>query len=165
MHTEKRFQCRHIFTDGHRCGSPTLLLETPDRSQPEQTHEDFCSSTTPRAGPIRAPAQRARTPPKPPSIFLYRKTAAPSRPPSARSSATSPPTRSRSATRSRARHRNRHSPHPRPHRAHRPPGAPFIAFLSHAMSGHRAKRDRLSPCCQFSLSTQQLAARATDPAW
>jgi hypothetical protein len=42
MHTEKRFQCRHIFTDGHRCGSPTLLLETPDRSQPEQTHEDFC---------------------------------------------------------------------------------------------------------------------------
>jgi hypothetical protein len=42
MPTEKRFQCRHIFTDGHRCGSPTLLLEIPDPTQPNQTHEDFC---------------------------------------------------------------------------------------------------------------------------
>jgi hypothetical protein len=39
MPTEKRFQCRHIFTDGHRCGSPTLLLETPTGNE---THEDFC---------------------------------------------------------------------------------------------------------------------------
>jgi hypothetical protein len=39
MPTEKRFQCRHIFTDGHRCGSPTLLLETPTDNH---THEDFC---------------------------------------------------------------------------------------------------------------------------
>jgi hypothetical protein len=28
--TQRRFQCRHIFTDGHRCGSPCLR------------HEDFC---------------------------------------------------------------------------------------------------------------------------
>jgi hypothetical protein len=26
-HTETRFQCRHIFTDGHRCGSPSLRGE------------------------------------------------------------------------------------------------------------------------------------------
>jgi hypothetical protein len=25
--TEKRFQCRHIFTDGHRCGSASLRSE------------------------------------------------------------------------------------------------------------------------------------------
>jgi hypothetical protein len=27
VHTETRFQCRHIFTDGHRCGSPSLRNE------------------------------------------------------------------------------------------------------------------------------------------
>jgi len=53
MHTQKRFQCRHIFTDGHRCGSPVLLLETPNPAQPEQTHEDFCyyHHTTRRPAP------------------------------------------------------------------------------------------------------------------
>ncbi len=30
MTEPKRYQCRHIFTDGHRCGSPCLR------------HEDFC---------------------------------------------------------------------------------------------------------------------------
>src|ERR1700730_8899856 len=39
MRTQKRYQCRHIFTGGHRCGSPALLTETP---QPDRTHEDFC---------------------------------------------------------------------------------------------------------------------------
>ncbi|HEX4651111.1 MAG TPA: hypothetical protein VH250_06360 [Granulicella sp.] len=53
MQTQKRFQCRHIFTDGHRCGSPVLLLETPNPAQPAQTHEDFCyyHHTTRRPAP------------------------------------------------------------------------------------------------------------------
>jgi hypothetical protein len=45
MNTEKRYQCRHIFTAGHRCGSPALR------------NEDFCyyHHTTRKPAPKNRP--------------------------------------------------------------------------------------------------------------
>jgi hypothetical protein len=49
MQDTKRYQCRHIFTDGHRCGSPCLR------------HEEFCYYHHTTRRPIEAPhARRAR---------------------------------------------------------------------------------------------------------
>ena len=49
MPEPKRYQCRHIFTDGHRCGSPCLR------------HEEFCYYHHTTRRPIEAPhARRAR---------------------------------------------------------------------------------------------------------
>jgi hypothetical protein len=44
--TPKRYQCRHIFTDGHRCGSPCLR------------HEDFCYYHHTTRRPVQDPRQR-----------------------------------------------------------------------------------------------------------
>ncbi len=44
--TTKRYQCRHIFTDGHRCGSPCLR------------HEELCYYHHTTRRPIDDPAQR-----------------------------------------------------------------------------------------------------------
>src|SRR5882724_3511921 len=44
--TPKRFQCRHIFTDGHRCGSACLH------------HEDFCYYHHTTRRPVANPKQR-----------------------------------------------------------------------------------------------------------
>src|SRR5579871_93100 len=50
MTEPKRYQCRHIFTDGHRCGSPCLR------------HEDFCYYHHTTCRPVQDPRQRpART--------------------------------------------------------------------------------------------------------
>ena len=50
MTEPKRYQCRHIFTDGHRCGSPCLR------------HEDFCYYHHTTRRPVQDPRQRpART--------------------------------------------------------------------------------------------------------
>ena len=51
MHTEteaatKRYQCRHIFTDGRRCGSPCLR------------HEEFCYYHHTTRRPVENPADR-----------------------------------------------------------------------------------------------------------
>jgi hypothetical protein len=58
--TPRQYQCRHIFTDGHRCASPCLRKE------------EFCYYTTPpeNPSPIRNNAAAAA----PPSTCLYRKT-------------------------------------------------------------------------------------------
>ncbi|RSL15183.1 hypothetical protein EDE15_0661 [Edaphobacter aggregans] len=64
MTEPKRYQCRHIFTDGHSCGSPCLR------------HEDFCYyHHTTRRRPLRNPSHthrrhhhRPRTRPPRPSI-------------------------------------------------------------------------------------------------
>jgi hypothetical protein len=284
MQTEKRFQCRHIFTDGHRCGSPTLLLETPDCSQPEQTHEDFCyyHHTTRRPQPRAAsenPAQTAfdlplpedrssiqaaigevlrhiasntldprraglllyglqiaalNLPPHPrphplherdeipepvtaivthPTHGLIAPTAELAPPPVYKSIGAmlleefgpepdeESPTPARQPTSAAQQTDPLWHPSvfaPADYQRVRQPilkpitepileedqqttilpnlqatargdasqgqtGAPFIASLSHAMGGHRATRDRLPPWRPFSLSTQQLAAPATDP--
>src|SRR5260370_10100148 len=44
--TTKRYQCRHIFTDGHRCGSPCLR------------HEDFCYYHHTTRKPVENPGER-----------------------------------------------------------------------------------------------------------
>src|SRR5260370_1511473 len=44
--TQKRFQCRHIFTDGHRCGSACLH------------HEEFCYYHHTTRRPVANPKQR-----------------------------------------------------------------------------------------------------------
>src|ERR1700693_5622572 len=44
--TPKRFQCRHIFTDGHRCGSACLH------------HEEFCYYHHTTRKPVTNPRQR-----------------------------------------------------------------------------------------------------------
>jgi len=44
--TPKRFQCRHIFTDGHRCGSACLH------------HEEFCYYHHTTRRPVANPKQR-----------------------------------------------------------------------------------------------------------
>src|SRR5579871_3726507 len=50
MTEPKRYQCRHIFTDGHRCGSPCLR------------HEDFCYYHHTTRRPVQDPRHRpART--------------------------------------------------------------------------------------------------------
>src|SRR6266851_7102647 len=46
--TAKRYQCRHIFTDGHRCGSPCLR------------HEEFCYYNHTTRRPIENPGERRR---------------------------------------------------------------------------------------------------------
>src|SRR5216683_2157200 len=46
--TTKRYQCRHIFTDGHRCGSPCLR------------HEEFCYYHHTTRRPIENPGDRRR---------------------------------------------------------------------------------------------------------
>src|SRR5260370_38230727 len=46
--TPSRSQCRHIFTDGHRCGSPCLR------------HEEFCYSHHPTRRPVENPGDRRR---------------------------------------------------------------------------------------------------------
>ena len=46
MTEPKRYQCRHIFTDGHRCGSPCLR------------HEDFCYYHHTTRRPVQDPRQR-----------------------------------------------------------------------------------------------------------
>src|SRR5882724_9495180 len=46
--TPKRFQCRHIFTDGHRCGSVCLQ------------HEEFCYYHHTTRRPVANPKQRRR---------------------------------------------------------------------------------------------------------
>ena len=63
MQTPKRFQCRHIFTDGHRCGSPTLLVETHDATLPDRTHEDFCYYHHTTRRPHRRPDDSGKAPP------------------------------------------------------------------------------------------------------
>src|SRR6266496_4546133 len=44
----KRYQCRHIFTDGHRCGSPCLR------------HEEFCYYHHTTRRPVENPGDRRR---------------------------------------------------------------------------------------------------------
>ena len=46
--TTKRYQCRHIFTDGHRCGSPCLR------------HEEFCYYHHTTRRPVENPGDRRR---------------------------------------------------------------------------------------------------------
>jgi hypothetical protein len=46
MTEPKRYQCRHIFTDGHRCGSPCLR------------QEDFCYYHHTTRRPVQDPRQR-----------------------------------------------------------------------------------------------------------
>ncbi len=46
--TPKRYQCRHIFTDGHRCGSPCLR------------REELCYYHHTTRRPVENPAQRRR---------------------------------------------------------------------------------------------------------
>ena len=46
MTEPKRYQCRHIFTDGHRCGSPCLRAE------------DFCYYHHTTRRPVQDPRQR-----------------------------------------------------------------------------------------------------------
>ena len=45
---ETRFQCRHVYTDGHRCGSPALK------------EENFCYFHHTSRRPIQDPARRRR---------------------------------------------------------------------------------------------------------
>ena len=46
MQETKRYQCRHILTDGHRCGSPCLR------------HEEFCYYHHTTRRPIENPGER-----------------------------------------------------------------------------------------------------------
>ena len=49
MTEPKRYQCRHIFTDGHRCGSPSLR------------HEAFCYYHHTTCRPIAHPRDQNHT--------------------------------------------------------------------------------------------------------
>src|ERR1700716_2358259 len=101
----KQYQCRHIFTDGHRCGSPCLRGEDlcyyhhttrkpvadPQQRRVRRSAFELPSPTPPPETPSPIPTSVGAA--APPSPFRCPKPVPPSSIPSEKSSAASPPTR------------------------------------------------------------------------